>query len=414
MALLVPWLTVSMLHVSPSLRAVAEAALWLSAGSFLLSLLFSVFNAVPVALERFDLVVLRTVGVQLATTAGVVVYALAGGGLVGVMVINMLGNAGALGLFIVVSRHLLPGVRMRPLFDRSIFRAIARFSGFKFAGSVSGLVVYRFDQVAIGAILGVRAAGVYVVPVTAAARILALLTDLLLPLFPRISKLATDPAAVRSLLLRSVRMMALVASPIFVTLFVFADSVIQAWIGGEPGRVLALEGATTLRWLAAASLLQAIAVVPIIVSEAAGKPEVNNGFAVVSAIVTVPRVLILVPRLGIEGAAIAYFINSSTLLVAFVLYATRRFAQVGARQLVSQSLLRPLVAAGIAGVVGALMHPFVTALPSLLLAVIVALAVYALVVKLISAMTPDDLDSLAPFVQRLPDPLNRILPARVR
>ena len=207
--------------------------------------------------------------------------------------------------------------------------------------------------------------------------------------------------------------MALAAAPAFVILFIFADAIIRAWIGGEPGRVLAIEGSTTLRWLAAASLIQAIAVVPIIVSEAVGKPEVNNGFAVLSAIVTVPLVLILVPRLGIEGAAIAYFITSITLTLAFIFYAVRRFAQVGIRQLISESLLRPLLAAGIAGIVGALIHPLVTGLVSLMLAVLLVVALYALAVRLVSAITPDDFDYLAPYVRRLPGPLNRILPARI-
>jgi len=338
-ALLVPWLATSVLHVSINLRPAAEAALWLSTGSFLLSLIFSVFNSVPIALERFDLTVLRVVGVSLLTTAAVIVYALAGGGLVGVILINLLGNAAALGLFIVVSRHLLPGIKMRPYFDGEIFRAMARFSGFKFAGSLGGLLTYRFDQVAIGAIIGVRAAGVYVVPVTAASRILALLTDLVLPLFPRVSKLASDPAAVRSLLLRSIRLMVVVASPTFVLLFVFADAILRAWIGGDPGRALAIEGSATLRWLAAASLIQAIAVVPVIVSEAAGKPEVNNGFAVASAIINVPLVLILVPRLGIEGAAIAYFINSATQTVVFIFYAAHCCARCWRQA--SRALWRP-------------------------------------------------------------------------
>jgi O-antigen/teichoic acid export membrane protein len=413
-ALLVPWLATSVLHVSPNLQSTAEAALWLSTGGFLLSLLFSVFNAVPIALERFDLTVLRTVGVSLLTTAAVIIYALAGGGLVGVMLINLIGNGVALGLFIAVSRLLLPGLKMRPLFDTQIFKTMARFSAFKFAGSVGGLLTYRFDQVAIGAMLGVRAAGVYVVPVTAVTRIQALLTDLMLPLFPRISKLASDPAAVRSLLLRAVRLMVLVAAPTFVILFVFADAVIRLWIGGEPGRVLSLEGSTTLRWLAAASLIQAIAVVPVIVSEAAGKPEINNGFAVASAVINVPLVLVLVPRFGIEGAAIAFFINSATQTVVFIFYAARRFAQVGVMQLISESLLRPLIAAAVAGGVAALMHPLVTGLASLCLAVLLVTALYALMVKLVSAITPEDLDYLAPFVRRLPGPFNRILAARVR
>ncbi|MDQ6880381.1 MAG: oligosaccharide flippase family protein [Candidatus Dormibacteraeota bacterium] len=406
-AMLVPWLTTSVLHIAPNLRSAAQVALWLSTAGFLLNLMYAVFNAVPVALERFDLTVLRAVAVSLLTSAAVIVYALTGGGLVGVMVINVVGNAVAVALFIAVSRFLLPGLHMRPQFNRDIFLAIARFSGFKFAGSLGGLLTYRFDQIAIGAFLGVRAAGVYVVPATAATRVVALLTDMVLPLFPRISKVTADPAAIRSLLLRTTRMMALLAAPAFTVLFVFADPIIRAWIGGDEGRVLAIEGASTLRWLAAASLIQAIAVVPVIVSEAAGKPEINNGFAVLSAIINVPLVLILVPRLGIEGAAIAFFINSATQTVVFIFYAARRFAQVTVRQLIAEALARPLVAAGIAGAVGALIHPQVTGDVSLILALLLVFGLYAVLARLMSAITGEDREYLAAFVSRLHGPLNR-------
>jgi O-antigen/teichoic acid export membrane protein len=406
-ALLVPWLTVSLLHVPPGLQAQAETALWLSDVSFLISLLFSVFNSVPTALERFDLVVLRTVGVSLLTTAAVITYVLAGGGLVGVIVINLIGNAVALALYFAVSRYLLPGVRIRPHVNLGIAKAIGRFSAFKFSGAIGALLTYRFDQVAIGAFLGVRSAGVYVVPATAAARILQLLADLMLPLFPRVSKRAGEAAAVRSLLLRSIRLMTLVAAPAFVLLFVFADSTIRAWIGGEEGRVLAIEGAPTLRWLAAATLIQALSIVPSVISEAMGKPQVNNGFAVASALINVPLVLLLVPRLGIEGAAIAYFINSATQTVFFVFYAARRFASLRPGQLVSESVLRPLAAAMVIGAIGWLLRPMVTGAGSLVIVVLALVVLYAAVVRLVSAITKDDLDYLEPFVRRLPRPFLR-------
>jgi O-antigen/teichoic acid export membrane protein len=268
-------------------------------------------------------------------------------------------------------------------------------------------LTYRFDQVAIAAFLGVRAAGVYVVPATAATRVLQLLADLMLPLFPRVSKRAGEPASIRSLLLRSTRLMTLVAAPSFVLLFVFADSTIRAWIGGAEGRVLAVEGAPTLRWLAVATLIQAVAVVPSVVSEAMGKPEINNGFAVVSALINVPLVLLLVPRLGIEGAAIAYFVNSATQTVFFVFFAARRFAKLDPGQLVSASLLRPLGAAMVIGVIGWLLRPWVTGAVSLVITVLALLVVYAAVVRLVSAITKDDFEYLEPFVQRLPRPFHR-------
>jgi O-antigen/teichoic acid export membrane protein len=406
-ALLVPWLTVSLLHVPPRLQSEAEIALWLSTASFLVALLFSVFNSIPTALERFDLVVLRTVGVQLLTTAAVVIYVLAGGGLVGVVVINLLGNVAALAMYVAVGRHLLPGVRISPAIDLATAKAIGRFSAFKFSGALGSLATNRFDQVAIGAFMGVRSAGVYLVPVTAAARILQLLTDLMIPLFPRISKLADEPATIQSLLLRAARLMALVAAPTFVLLFVFADTTIRAWIGGEEGRVLAIEGAATLRWLAAATFIQALAVVPIVVSEAMGRPEVNNGFAVLSAFINVPLVLLLVPRLGIEGAAIAFFINNVTQTVLFIFYASRRFAEVRPGQLIRESLLRPLAAAIVIGVVAWQLRPLVHGAVSLVVAVIGLMVLYAVVVRIVSAVTKDDLDYLEPFVRRLPRPLHR-------
>src|SRR5579872_3016740 len=282
-ALLVPWLTSSVLHISTRLLHDAQTALWLSTASFLISIMFSVFNSVPTALERYDLVVLRTLLVSVVTTASVIIYVLLGGGLVGVIVINLLGNAAALGLFFAVTRVLLPDMRVRPTFDGRTARAIARFSAFKIAGAVGALVTYRFDQVAIGAFLGVRSAGVYVVPSTAASRGLQFVAELMTPLFPRVSKRAGDPAAVRSLLLRSTRLMTLVSGPAFVLLFVFAEPTIRAWIGGEPGRALAIEGGPTLRWFAAASLIQAIAMPGAFVAEGANKPQINNGFAVASA-----------------------------------------------------------------------------------------------------------------------------------
>jgi O-antigen/teichoic acid export membrane protein len=229
----------------------------------------------------------------------------------------------------------------------------------------------------------------------------------MLPLFPRVSKRAGEAAAVRSLLLRSIRLMTLVAAPAFVLLFVFADSTIRAWIGGEEGRVLAIEGAPTLRWLAAATLIQALSIVPSVISEAMGKPEVNNGFAVASALINVPLVLLLVPRLGIEGAAIAYFINSATQTVFFVFYAARRFASLRPGQLVSESVLRPLAAAMVIGAIGWLLRPMVTGAGSLVIVVLALVVLYAAVVRLVSAITKDDLDYLEPFVRRLPRPFLR-------
>jgi O-antigen/teichoic acid export membrane protein len=134
---------------------------------------------------------------------------------------------------------------------------------------------------------------------------------------------------------------------------------------------------------------------------------VNNGFAVLSAFINVPLVLLLVPRLGIEGAAIAFFINNVTQTVLFIFYASRRFAEVRPGQLIRESLLRPLAAAIVIGVVAWQLRPLVHGAVSLVVAVLGLMVLYAVVVRMFSAITRDDLDYLEPFVRRLPQPFHR-------
>jgi O-antigen/teichoic acid export membrane protein len=134
---------------------------------------------------------------------------------------------------------------------------------------------------------------------------------------------------------------------------------------------------------------------------------VNNGFAVLSAFINVPLVLLLVPRLGIEGAAIAFFINNVTQTLFFIFYASRRFAQVRPGQLIRESLLRPLGAAIVIGVVAWQLRPLVYGAVSLVVAVTGLMVLYAVLVRIVSAVTKDDLDYLEPFVRRLPKPLHR-------
>ena len=402
-AALVPWAVQDLLHVPAALQPSARTALWLSTAGFAVNMWLAVFNAVPYALQRYDLVAARIVGLSLVTTTALILYAMAGGVLEGFVIINIGGTALGLLIFYLISRRLLPGVGFTPRLNGQAFRQLGRFSIFKFAGTVGGIFTFRFDQFAVGAILGVSAAGIYSIPANASQKLLSLLGELASPFFPRASTLRADPARMRALFLIGARLLTLVAAPILLLLFALADPVLTYWIGGVQGTVVAHASSGAFRWLLAALLIQSLAVIPVIFCEALGKPEINNGFAVASALIHIPLVLILVPIFGITGAALALFINSATQTLAFVIYASRSLFHVTVVELVRRTVIRPLIAAALmAGLAYLVGRPLIHNRVSLILVLLASPLIYLAAAFPLSALTIEDLGYVLPLAERLP------------
>lgn len=374
-ALVVPWVVGSLLNVPPPLAGAARESLFLSAMGFGLTTCLSVFNAVPTALERYDLLTKRLVAVSCATAMATVAYALVGGILQGFVLISVAGGIGVVVSFYVVSRSLMPDVNFHPGFDRSCFRELARFSAFKFIGSLGGTLAFRFDQIAIGSLLGVSAIGFYAIPANGVLRVHGFLSQLVAPLFPRVSKLRADRESLRTLYLRSSGGVAAIAVMVWVPIFFFADPLLRFWIGGSQGVAVARTSGDAMRWLVAAFLIQSLAAVPVTFCEGLGKPQINNGFSALSALIHVPLVLILVPRYGISGAAIALVLNSLSQTVLFIGIVGNRLAHVPLRQLAANLLLPAFAAGGIAGLLGYSLHGVAERSPSLLLVCLAALPI---------------------------------------
>ena len=401
-ALLAPWLTQTVLRIPTELQPSAQVALWLSAISFALSMWQSVFNAIPIALERYDLLTRCTAAVSMGATLLIISCALLGFSLISLMAVNVVATTTLLVVFYLLSRRLLPALRMRPGFQAVVFRELLRFSAFKFVGNLSSTLVFRIDQFVLGAMLGVQAVSLYAVPATISLRVASLLGELVAPLFPRVGKLRDNEPERRRLFLRSSRMMALVASLVFTTLVVFGDVLLRLWIGGAQGELFAREGGAVIRWLAAAFYIQALAAVPILYCEALGKPEINNTLSAAAAIAFVPLLIALVPVVGLMAPALALFLVSAVITVGFIVYASRQMADVHLYELFSGVIARPLSAALIAAAVGSLMHPYIHTLITLALAVALVGLVYLTGAVLMGAITREDFVLVFTLAERMP------------
>ncbi len=390
LSLLVPLLVTRVLRIPVGLQGVAAMALWLSAIGLGFNLVFAVFNAVPYALQRYDIIAGRLVGLTILSTGATVVYVLFDPDLIGVIAIQVVGGMAGLLLYFLVSRRELKGVSLLPGFDGPTFARLARFTAFKSVGDLALVFSSRFDQFAVGSLLNIGAVGLYAIPANTCQRILQLLYEVAAPLFPRISTVE-DEQARRRLLLRGTRLVALIAALLTVVLLVLAEPILRIWIGGSQGVEVARGASLAFRLLSLAIFVQAVAAVAGFYCEAIQRPVVNNSFVVLGAIVQVPAILFLVPRYGITGAAAGVLIAGLVQTVPFLLLFADRVARVGSGRLLREAVLWPSISAAVAGIAGSPLERFATG-PLGLLAVAVAMAaVYAAMAAVTGAVRAGDL-----------------------
>ena len=401
-AVLVPWLVRDVLRIAEEMQATAQLAFWLTTATFLLTIWAAVFNTIPIALERYDLLSRRLIAVSVANATLTIVYALLGGGVPGLIAINALTAGLNLVLLYRLSRALLPSVHFRPAFDGASLRALVRFGGFKFAGTVSGGIVFRVDQIIISTLLGVQALAVYSIPATVCLRLISLLGEVAGPVFPRVSKLGDDLAERRRLFLRASRVMVVVSAGVLIILAILGDVLLRLWIRGPEGDLIAREGVTVMRWLLAAFLIQSCASVAIIYCEALGRPEIPGLAAVLVALTWIPAAIWLTRTLGLPGPAVALFLVTVLYNIPFLLYASATQAGVRPWDVLNQVVGRPALAGLVTIGVGALIHPYLGSLASFALALLVLGVVFAVSARVFNALRPEDFLTLVALADRLP------------
>jgi O-antigen/teichoic acid export membrane protein len=183
-----------------------------------------------------------------------------------------------------------------------------------YAGIVSDFTTMRLDQLMLGAMASSAAIGLYVIAVrlsemtTMAA---GALSDALLP------EVAATQAGDQSvdLLGRSLRL-TLYSHVILLVPMLLAAPVVLKKIFGERF----LPATPALRWLLVAAAVWSAGAIVISGLKGLGYPGLSTVARLAAAAVTVVGLLVLLPRLGITGAAIASLIGYSVMFVVALLW----------------------------------------------------------------------------------------------
>jgi O-antigen/teichoic acid export membrane protein len=342
-ALLTSVLVDHVLNLGPAERDIAHAAFHLAALGFLVNMASQSFSAVPAALQRFDAVVLRTIGFGTATTIATVLVLALGYGLLTVLAATLVTTLLTAISFLSKARRLLPGVSFWPRISRPELRLLMGFGALRAVQRISTRVVFQLDRLVVGAFAPIAAVSYYAVPLSLSQRVTGLVSNVGTAVFPATSALSgiRDERRIEELYLRAMKLSALMAIPIALMMFVYAHQIMRHWLGPD----FEANASDVLMILGAANLLFAATTVPAITLDAIGKIKVSTAFGLVAAGANLALVFTLVPAIGYEGAAWAVLGNAALMVPMLLYYVHARILRVSLGDLFLRSLARPLLAA---------------------------------------------------------------------
>jgi len=315
------------------------AALRFGALLLIIRSLESVFIASSRAFERYGPTVRIATLVRLAALTVSAAVAIMGRGIVEIMAATL--AVAMCGVFL--QAHALGRcfgyIPWQPEWRPAAIRKIAGFGCFSWLQSLTGIFSTQADRFVIGAFLGAAPVAYYSICIQAAQPIQGIVSSGLHFLFPHLS--ARSARESRCNLRRTV-LAAFALNATFVVLltlpyFFFARSALALWAGAP----VAAAGADILPLVAAGFALTAVNVTAYYALLAAGRVRLVTLLNMVAGAVSLAAMLLLVPHLGVRGAALARLLYGPITWVTYA--AVFHMMRMPQPQLSpAQSLLRPV------------------------------------------------------------------------
>jgi O-antigen/teichoic acid export membrane protein len=279
-------------------------------------------------------------------------------------------------LAFVASRMLRPRIGL----DRARITTLAATASPFLATLLFNFVLVRADVFALERFRGPAEVGLYAAPVRLVELANLLPVILMTSIYPLMARsYATDPSRLDALARASVRALAAILVPLAVFEIAAAEPLIRLVFGDAFAG-----GAPVLRLLAAASLFTALDVVLGARLVAAGLERRNLHLVIMAAATNVAAVLVLVPRHGVEGAAIA-------LLLAYGVRLASGFAFANTRA-PTRAAIGAAAPASLAGAAAFAATRFVDG--RVAVTTVAALAVYVFLLVLLRGARPSDWSAL--------------------
>lgn len=302
LALGTPYLVNHLLTVPPELIGETRRSFHLLAAAVPLVLVASSFRGVLEAAQRFDLINLVRVPASIANYVLALVGIILGHGLPAIMLLLLLARAATALAFAILSFRIFPGLLGGKRLELGALRKLVGFGGWVTVSAVTMPVLTYIEHFLIAGLLSVGALTWYSAPFEMVSRTAVFPASVAITLFPAFSYYqANRKEMIAELSWRPLRYLLVTGTPLMVVLVLFAPEILGYWLDGE----FAERSAGVLRILAVAFSLNALAYIPFSAVQGLGRPDLKAKLDLVEVPLFVVLAWILIPRYGVEGAALA-------------------------------------------------------------------------------------------------------------
>lgn len=322
----------------------------LGAVAFLLNL-YNIFlsGLLTAAQKQYLSNSVRFGGDSLRYLAGIGIL-LAGGGLVGLAITNLVVNSGVLAVLFGLSRRELGTFSLFRPFDRGLFREVFSYSAFLMASTIVGVLAVQANQLVVGYLLPVAALAWYAGSFDTAGKLWLIPKNVLAPVFPLWTEMKAkgEKEKITQILDHSVRFILLVAWLPSLLLLIDADVVLSLWI--SPG--FSDGAAPVFRLILAGVLINSAFYAATPLAYAFDLPATITRFQIGQAILNLAGCFLLIPLYGIAGAGLAFLLSQVVIGPLVLGSVLRKTGLISLTRYLKTTVLPPVLAGLAAGGTG--------------------------------------------------------------
>lgn len=288
-----------------------ENVIRLTSFSFGLIFVSGVFQAIPQAVRRYDVVTQVRVGQSLCYLIGAVVVILSGGRLFGLVLWNVFVSLFTLVLSMIMAKRLIPALTLSPVPTRSGLKEVFGYGVFAFVNQILGIVWRHTARMLLGIMVSSSAVAYLAIPERLSFGAISLAGGVGHVLFPRFSAMSSRDE-IRRLYVSSTWGLLCMTVVVFVPIAVLVPDFLRLWISPEFAQKSAWVGQ-----LIAASCIVRGAFIPYEhLFRGIGKPQYVLRVVLGSSLTGLIANLILIPKYGLAGTGYAFCITPVCGLVA--------------------------------------------------------------------------------------------------
>ena len=292
----------------------AQNLLVLNFIAFAIRLSFSAFSSIPKAIQRYDLSSKIVVIESILRVLSYVLTIKLGYGLSGIIYSEIFLSIFSSSCYFIISLKIFKNLKLSFIPDQIVIKEISGYSFYIFISQLLGVFWQYTDRILLVYFVGTTALTFFSIPQQIVFKVLGLIAVGFSVLFPKFSSLNSNHSQIK-LLFQKFTYLSLSVSIIlfssmsfvisdFLSLYISSDFSQNA---GQISIILALSCIARGAFIVYENLFKGI-----------GKPKYNTVITFFSVLIIVIIDILLIPKMGINGAAYAYLF--SPIIVIFTLF----------------------------------------------------------------------------------------------